>query len=223
MENKKFKIAEFSALVGAAPKTIYNAIKTGEILTEIEVQRGRKITLVITNDEQISELQKRYGKNSSMKLQYYENETKITENENTLNETEIQNQKTEAKEADLQNRENEIIKSVIEFSKSYNENLLNYNDRILNLQEQLLNEKAKIPLLEDKAGREGLYLQEIKEIKEQNKKNLRLFTGSLAIVFVLLVISIGFIIYLLLNPRTITNTETVIKEVPKEIIKYVKR
>lgn len=204
MGKKRFKIAEFSALIGASQKTVYNMAKTGEIITEIEIQRGRKITFVISDDGQIAELQKRYGKGTSMKLHYYENVTQFTENENTNSENEIQNQTTFAKETDLQNRDSEIIKTVIEFSKTYNENLLTYNEKILHLQEQLLNEKARIPLLED---RQGLYLNEINELKKTKKHQQRLFIAVSLTLFILLVISVGTIIFLSLNVKQQAETK----------------
>lgn len=223
MENGKFKIAEFSDIIGTSPKTVYNLIKSGELLSEIEIQRGRKITLVLSNDKEIEELQKRYGKDTSKKIQYYENETKITENENTISVDEKQSI-TETNDNKLFKQiDNEVLNTVIEYSKSYNDKLMNYSEQILNIQRELMNEKAKIPLLEDKANREGLYLNEINELKKVNYRNKQLFTVVISTLTLLLITVTGILIYTLMNPKIITQTETIIKEVPKEVIKYVKK
>lgn len=223
MENEKFKIADFSELIGTSPKTIYNLIKSGELLSEIEVQRGRKITLVISNNVQIEELQKRYSKNTSMKFQYYENETKFTENEDTISVNETQSISENNKNNTIRQIDNEVLNTVIEYSKTYNDKLMNYSEQILNIQRELMNEKAKIPLLEDKANREGLYLNEINELKKVNNRNKQLFTVIVSILTLLLITVTGILIYTLMHPKTITNTETIIKEVPKEVVKYVKK
>ena len=211
MENEKYKISDFAALCGTSPKTIYNLIKSGELLSVTEIQRGRKITLVTSNNEQIEELQKRYGKDTSMKFQYYENETKFTENENTISEN-------ESKITGKSDNSTEIIDKVIEFSKTYNEQLMNYNERLLTVQEQLMNEKAKIPLLED---RQGLYLNELNELKKVNNRNKLIFTVIITSLTLLLIVITGLLIYNLMHPVTVTNT--IIKEVPKEVIKYIKK
>lgn len=221
MSDEKFKISDFAELCGTSPKTIYNLIKTGELLTVIEVQRGRKITLVISNNEQISELQNRYGKDTSMKIHCYENETKLNVNEISVTENESNDTSNINNNGVSQNQVNEMVKEVIEFSKNYNENIMKYNEKLLTIQEQLFTEKAKIPLLEDKAAKEGLYLAEINELKKVNKRNKMLFTVIITVLFTLLLILIGILIYNLIHPVTVT--ETVIKEVPKEVIKYIKK
>lgn len=121
----------------------------------------------------------------------------------------------------------DLIDRVMDYSEQMNITVNNihndYTQRLLTVQEELLKEKSKIPLLEDKAAREGMYLNEIKELKENHKNKMRILTALLTGLFVIWVITISFLIYLLLNPRTVTNTETIIKEVPKEVIKYVKK
>ena len=223
MENEKFKIADFSELIGTSPKTVYNLIKSGELLSEIEVQRGRKITLVLSNNTQIEDLQKRYGKDTSKKFQYYENETKITDNENIISVNEKQTVSKNNNSGAVKQIDNEILNTVIEYSKTYNDKLMNYSEQILNIQRELMNEKARIPLLEDKANREGLYLNEINELKKVNNRNKQLFTVIVSILTLLLITVTGVLIYTLMNPKVITQTETIIKEVPKEVIKYVKK
>lgn len=221
MEKRKFKIAEFATLIGTSPKTIYNLIKSNELLSEIEIQRGRKITLVLSDNKQIDELIKRYGKSNSMKFQYYENETKFTESENTITDNENDNVLRSSNNSDLTQINNEILNTVIEYSKTYNEKLLKCSEQILNIQRELMNEKSKIPLLEDKASREGMYLAEINELKKVNNRNKQIFTVIITAITLLLILVTGVLIYNLMHP--ITVTDTVIKEVPKEVIKYVNK
>lgn len=60
---KKFKVAEFAALLGIVPKTVYKMIERNEIITVSERVNNRQTTLVVTSDEQIQELKKLTVKN----------------------------------------------------------------------------------------------------------------------------------------------------------------
>lgn len=152
----------------------------------------------------------------------------------------------------------ELLNKVMNYSEQFNNSVNNihneYNQQLMNLHEQLMNEKSRIPLLEDKANREGLYLNEIKELKEENirlmkekekipfledktcsylkeidelkkvnNRNKQLFTVIVCILTLLLITVTGVFIYYLMHPKIITQTETIIKEVPKEVVEYVKK
>ena len=147
---KKMKIAEFAALVGTSPKTIYNQIEKGKLITVNEIQNGREIALIITSDEQIQEFQNIYGK-VKVNENNYEDILTVNESEYTVNE--IQNQQNQ------HSLENSIDKLI-----TYNNQL---QERLMKVTDEVIESKSKQLLLEDKAGREGIYLQEIKDLKQK--------------------------------------------------------
>ena len=73
MENGRFKVADFAALVGCSQKTVYSLIDKGELKTVNEVSKGRKIVLVLANNAEIEEFQKIYGKNTVNEVNCKEN------------------------------------------------------------------------------------------------------------------------------------------------------
>ena len=161
---RKLKVAEFATLLGIVPKTVYKMIERNEIITVSEKVNNRQTTLVITSDEQIKELKKNYGKEQVITGNYYgnvtENEHSVTDNVNQYNTASANNQDFTA----------EVIDRIITLNDGYNEQLSAYNDRLQRVNEELITAKSKMLLLEDKAGREGLYLKEINELKTGNEQ-----------------------------------------------------
>jgi chromosome segregation ATPase len=62
MKKLTFKTADFAEQIGTTPKTVYKLIERKELLTDNEVINGRNIRVIVTNEEEIKEFQKRYGK-----------------------------------------------------------------------------------------------------------------------------------------------------------------
>lgn len=144
MDNNRFNVAEFSALIGCSKKTVYTLINREELKTVNEVSKGRKIQLIIADENKIKELQEIYGK--------------IQENESICKENVIQEDVIEGKiikNSDI----TEIFEKVFELQNTFNEQLKTYTDELITF-------KSQVPLLED---RNGLYLQQIKDIEEQKK------------------------------------------------------
>lgn len=191
MEEKKYKVDEFAEIVGCHKKTIYDKIKSGELLTVIEIINGRKTNLVISNDKQIEQLQRSYG-NSPVNNSNYKDI--LTEN----------NSKYEVTES----KSIVIIDKVIELSKEHTE-------QILNLSNELAFEKSKQLLLEDKASREGLYISEINELKSSKKQLMKWLITVIVILSLLLITVISFLIFKLNNPTIIEKTNKI------ETIKYI--
>lgn len=210
---KRYKVFDFSQIIGCGVKTIYRLIKEDKIRTVKDIQNGRTITFIVANDEKISELIRIYQKNPLTKTendsQYYEN---VTEN-NSQNHNNVVNNQTQT----------EIIERIMTFSEGVNEQLIalnsNYNKQLNDLTNQLIEYKSKIPLLEDKANREGLYLQEISDIKsemklklsEKDKEKSRQFYifSAIVIFFIILSVTLSLKLYEnIKNPIIIEKTNT---------------
>jgi len=208
MEKKKLKVGEFAALVGCSPKAIYGKIERDkdkenkEIITEVEVRNGREITVIVTDDKQIREFQKMYGNLPVNEVQYEETVTYNEGNEPS------ENYHSYTKQVDM----TEIVDKIITLSEGFNDSIMKYS-------EELISVKSKQLLLEDKAGREGLYLQEIKDVKKEKETQLKGFVAIITVISMLLVICLGFLIFKLANPTIIEKQVVVEKRVP--VVKIV--
>lgn len=189
---KRLNVADFAALVGTTAKTIYQKIDNydnlpvNERLTTVKDRvKGREITLIVTSDEQIAFYQNLYSKETVNGGNYYENVT-INNGQNPVNE--------------LQNTVSSNNNG--SFDAEAFDKLMTLNEKFLNRIETVTNElteyKSKQLLLEDKAGREGLYLKEIDELKTNNEKlktfNKWLFTTLIVVITILITVSLTMLI-----------------------------
>lgn len=166
---KKLKIAEFAALIGVTAKTVYKMVDREEIKTVNEKVNNRLITLVVTNDAEIEDFKNIYGKSPVNNGNY---EDILTDCVESLNDNiHSQNSKNDISAS-------EVLDRIIQINKEYNNELKRVN-------EELVNTKAQMLFLEDKASREGLYLQEIKELKTENEQ---LKTGNRKTLYALLIV-----------------------------------
>lgn len=188
----KLTVADFAALVGTTSKTIYQKIDNydnlpvNEQLTTVKDRvKGREITLIVTNEEQINYYKNLYSKNTVNDGNCYENVT-INNGQKQVNENQ-----------DMVKNNNYNVLGGDAFDKliTLNETYLN---RIESVTNELMEYKSKQLLLEDKAGKEGLYLQEINELKTDNEKlktsNKRLLIILTVIISVLLTVLITLLI-----------------------------
>lgn len=190
---KKLKVADFAALLGIVPKTVYKMIERNEVITVSERVNNRQTTLIVTNEEQIENFRKIYGKIQVNNGNCYNS---VTENEQSQSVIE-----GEIVENNTHNNDfaNEVIDRIIALNDGYNAQLNEYNNRIQQVNEELITAKSKMLLLEDKAGREGLYLNEINELKEGNK---RLKLGLYALITVSVMLLLGLTGYVTYNLTT---------------------
>ena len=70
-----------------------------------------------------------------------------------------------------------------------------YNDRLQRLTDELINSKSKMLLLEDKAGREGTYINEINLLKKENNRNQLLIKMLITIIVTLLITITGYVTF----------------------------
>ncbi len=180
---RKLKFSEFAELIGTTAKTVYKMEEREEIMTVVEKVNNRPTRLVITNDEQIKHFRTIYSKSPFATGNYEENVTINNEVMNNNNTSQPANN-------------NEFIQDMFERIITLNDE---YNNRIARLNEELVNSKSRMILLEDKAGREGMYIKEINELKNENEslktsKSKALNTLATVIV-VLLMVVVGLITY----------------------------
>ena len=182
-------VADFAALVGTSTKTIYEKINNSgelppieQLITVNEKVKGRTIKLIVTNSEQIEHYKNLYGNKQVINGEYYENVTV-----NNLNKpvNEIQ----------------ETVKSINNngFNGDMFERLITVNNEFNNRIEQLTNRviaaESKQLLLEDKASREGIYINEINELKRVNNRYQLFNKGLITVIIVLLIVIIGYITF----------------------------
>ena len=189
---KKFSVADFAQLVGTTSKTIYQKIDNYDNLpvneqlsTVKEKVKGREITFIVTDSEQIAYFKNLYGKNTVNESNYYETVTNLNGYSQVNNG--IENIKP--------NDNNVSNNSSFDKLLTLNETYLNRIETVTN---ELMEYKSKTLLLEDKASREGLYLNEIKGLETENNKlktyNKVLFTVLTIIISVLLTVFITLLI-----------------------------
>jgi hypothetical protein len=189
---KKFSVAEFAALVGTTAKTIYQKIDNYENLpvneqlaTVKEKVKGREITFVVTDSEQIEYFKNLYSKNIVNECNYYENVTNnngYSQVNNSVNNFES-------------NNNNKNNSDMFDKLMTLNETYLNRIETVTN---ELMEYKSRSLLLEDKASREGMYLNNIRELETENNKlknsNKVLVTILSVIISVLLTVLLTLVI-----------------------------
>lgn len=199
---RKLKFAEFAELIGTTAKTVYKMEERKEIVTVIEKVNNRPTRLVLTNDEQINKFKNIYSKTPVNNGNY---EDIVTINNDTMNNN----------NASQSANNNEIVQEMFEKILVINEE---YNNRIAKLNEELIDSKSKLLLLEDKAGREGLYLAEINTLKTENNKlktdKMKVANQLVAVIIVLLMVVVGLITY---NVATNTKKERTQQEITQPV------
>ena len=189
---KKYSVAEFAQLVGTTSKTVYQKIDNYDNLpvneqlqTVKEKVKGREITFIVTSEEQINYYKNLYCKNIVNEGEYYENLTNIN-SYSQVNESQniVKNNKINTNNSDM-----------FEKLMTLNESYLNRIETVTN---ELMEYKSKSLLLEDKASREGMYINEIKQLETENNKlmnsNKLLITILTTLIAVLITVSVTLLI-----------------------------
>ena len=182
-------IAEFAALVGTTSKTIYGKINNSSNLpvneklkTVKEKVKGREVTLILTDSEQIEYYQNLYGKDTVIDGEYYETLTDNNGNKQVDNPTDrVRALISEAMDIDIFDKLNTV----------YND----HNQELKKVYEELATFKGKQLLLEDKANREGYYLNQINDLKKENNRNKLYINLLITVLTILLLLITGFITY----------------------------
>lgn len=199
MDNK-FKVSDFAGIIGCSQKTVYRMIERGELITVNEQVNGRKIVFILANNKQIEEIKK--------------NQASFSVNDGNYEESLSNNVSQNTTNAELLN---------VYADKLFEMNKIN-NEQIMKLNEELISFKSRVPLLEDKASREGLYLQEINTLK---KVNTRFIISTITLIFLSVLIACVLSILLVIEhnkpPKVIETEKVVEKVVEKPVYKHIKR
>lgn len=186
---RRMNVAEFAALVGTTAKTIYGKISNyselpvnEQLKTVREKVKGREVTLIVTDSEQIEYYKNLYSKSPVNEGEYYE----------TLTDNNSYKQYTESENIVKNNNSNSFASEVFDKIITVNNE---YNDRLQRLTDELITSKSKMLLLEDKASREGIYINEINSLKKENNR-YKLYNNLLITVIITLIIVItGYVTF----------------------------
>ena len=207
---RKLSVADFASLIGTTPKTIYERIKINDKLPvnerlNVVKERinGREAKVIATNSEQIDTYKEIYGKSNVINGECYDI---VTDNNDKLPVNERLNVvKDDNNDVDLSvNTEKTeiLLDKLIKVNEDYNNRIEQKTTELITLQKELANVKSRQLLLEDKANREGLYLQEIKDLKKENNgKDLLIKVLITVIVSMLLIAAVVITYYLTVNYR----------------------
>jgi hypothetical protein len=193
---KKMNVAEFATLVGATSKTIYQKIRNNgelpvneQLMTVTEKIKGREITLIITNSEQIEYYKKLYGKETVNDGEYYET---LTDNNGYKLVNDVNKPVNDNNNADFnKNMFDRFITVNNDFNNRYEQKIT----ELMKVQNELAEVKSRQLLLEDKAGREGFYINEINGLKKDVEQKEIWIKGLITVIVILLLGLTGYITY----------------------------
>lgn len=211
---KKFKIAEFAALVGTSQKTVYSRLSNpdnlpvNEQLTSVtEKVRGRETTFIVTSEEQIKLYQKIFNYLPVSEGNYEDNLTYNNPSE-SVNGIKEQVKKSENRETGSLNP-NEIIKEILNLNEVHREELNKVN-------KELVEYKSKVHLLEYHEGREGFQTNEINELRKDNNELMKVnynqknvIIGLISVIILLIIFMVGYITF---NSKVNELQESVIND-----------
>jgi hypothetical protein len=194
---KELKIAELANVWGVSVPTTWNRIKKMGLITFIKKNESNKdVNYVRISDEQINEyVIKVINKDNNLNNNGYYEDMLIDNNVNNVVNN-LNNGENVHKNSTSQN---DIIQSLTTINNDYNDRLItvinDYNNRLKLVNDELIEVKSKGLLLEDKAGREGFYLNEINGLKKDVKQKEIWIKGLITVIVILLLGLTGYITY----------------------------
>lgn len=152
---------------------------------------------------------------------YYEDMLKVDNISNN-----VRNQENDIIDAEYtwskSNEFTDIVNTLTSVNNDYNERLTtlyednynqlqtlnkDYNDRLQELSRELVDYKSKALLLEDKAGREGYYINEINTLKKDYKGLTTVSERQKYIIGILALIIVGLLTYLITVNNKVSNVQ----------------
>lgn len=217
MERKNYTIQQLSDILGVSVAAIRKKIKADETNPGIKRYKkrypivigtfeDRQVMQILLTDIELEEEKRLSGINKikhspeTTLQETYENDVTGPENANDDNAIDVQYSKSTAQNSDL----------IFNLTERYSNELKTYAERLIAAESKQL-------LLEDKANREGLYLQEIKDAKNVTRNVIKYFTITLLIMLFLLVSCVCFLVYKLLNPTVVEKQVVIEKPVIQQI------
>lgn len=177
MSEKELKISELANIWAVSVPTTWNRVRKEDLKTVKKVDENRKeVNYVVISDEIIN----KYILTVNNNVNNHNYEDILTDNninENVNNNLKYGNDSISA---------SEMFDKLSTLNKEY-------NDRLERVNEELMSYKSKSLLLEDKAGREGFYINEINTLKKDNNLLLKGLI-TLLIMFIITFVSLVSIV-----------------------------
>ena len=177
MSEKELKISELANIWAVSVPTTWNRVRKEDLKTVKKVDENRKeVNYVVISDEIIN----KYVLTVNNNVNNHNYEDILTDNnvnENINNNLKYGNDNISA---------SEMFDKLSTLNKEY-------NDRLERVNEELMTYKSKTLLLEDKAGREGFYINEINTLKKDNNLLLKGLI-TLLIMFIITFVSLVAIV-----------------------------
>lgn len=203
---KELKISELAQIWGASVPTVWNRIKKLGLKTLIKKNESNKeVNYVCITDEQINEFIIKVDNNVNNvdNNGYYKDMLSVNNVDNNVNN------------AESVNISGSFVSDLINLNNSYNEQLKtvynDYNNRLERLTDELITYKSKVPLLEDKANREGFYIKENNDLKDVINQKETLIKKLITVIITLLIIIITFTTWFI-TVNNINNNNTPISD-----------
>lgn len=224
MERKQYTIQQLADILGVSVAAIRKKIRPDA--TDPNIKRYRKRYPVVTGtfddrpvmqicltDIELEEEKRLSGIN---KIKHSSDVTLPETYENNVVET-VNTDDEDVIEAEYARAPENPSNLILTLTERYNNELRTYIDRTIAAERNQA-------LLEDKEKREGLYLQEIKDAKKETEEAKKLtsnvvkyFSITLIAMLLLLILSVSFLVYKLMNPTIIEKQVVIEKPVIKEV------
>lgn len=179
MSEKELKISELANIWAVSVPTTWNRVRKEDLKTVKKVDENRKeVNYVIISDEIIN----KYVLTVNNNVNSHNYEDILTDNnvnENINNNLKYGNDNISA---------SEMFDKLSTLNKEY-------NDRLERVNEELITYKSKTLLLEDKANREGFYINEINTLKKDNNLLLKGLITLLIMFIITLISLIAVVLY----------------------------
>lgn len=216
---KEFKVADLAKAWGISVNATWNRIKKEKLLTVMKLDNNKEITFVVVPEDILN----KYMVNKVNEVVKQDDYEVILSDDN--HNEQFKNDITSS----MIEFSREINNQIISLNNDYNQRLLCrdevHNQQMMKMNEELIRYKSQIPLLEDKANREGLYINEINELKKEKQKKEHYFYVLLAVLVVFIIV-IAILSVLLVKaqnkPPQVITTEKVVEKIVNVPVK-VKR
>lgn len=189
MSEKELKISELANIWAVSVPTTWNRVRKEDLKTVKKVDENRKeVNYVVISDEIIN----KYVLTVNNNVNNHNYEDILTDNninENVNNNLKYGNGSISA---------SEMFDKLSTLNKEY-------NDRLERVNEELMSYKSKSLLLEDKAGREGFYINEINTLKKDNNLLLK----GLIILLIMFIITFVSLVSIVLYHKAIEGNKEV--------------
>lgn len=203
---KRLKVSEFAEIVGCTPKTVYKMIERNELNTVTEKVNFRETTVIVTNDKQLEDFQKQFGK--------------LPVNEGECNEIVTDNYSNEpVKSNNSLSNENQMIDKIIDLSREYTDRLTLVNEELVNARSQMLFLTDKLKSDNDsKDYWQKQYFEKDFEVKQSEKSKIRVIIWLVSVIVLLIIglialgLLLGFEKQKNINNKALTGNGTVIEQ-----------